>query len=307
MIIATAASTAAAAAAAATRNAAKDSAAFRFVQLLAHEVSNGKIDLPSFPDIVMRVRQVLADDDVRPEQIVRVVSTEPALAARVLHIANSAALNFSGKPIADLRTAITRMGFNMVRSAAIAFALWQLKKAETLKGLEKPLEQLWESSTAVAAMSHVVARRLSRVNPDTALLAGLLHEVGKLYMLTRAHEHPELLGDPSMYAAIVRDWHSSIAKALLENWQMPEEIVTAVSDFEDLDRQHPGPVDLTDVLTIAHLLVCLREHPEAMDLNLQDVKAVQRSKLAPDAYAQLLQESAQEFAAMRQVLGPMTS
>src|SRR5262249_54821910 len=160
----------AAAAEAATGNTAMDGAAFRFVQSLAQELTSGKIDLPSFPDIVVRVRQVLADEDVRPDQVVRVISTEPALAARLLHISNSAALNFSGKPIADLRTAITRMGFNMVRSAAIAFALWQLKKAETLKGLEKPLEALWHSSTSVAAMSHVVARRLSRVNPDTALL-----------------------------------------------------------------------------------------------------------------------------------------
>jgi HD-like signal output (HDOD) protein len=179
-----------------------------------------------------------------------------------------------------------------------------MKKAETLKGLEKPLEELWQSSTSVAAMSHVVARRLSRVNPDTALLAGLLHEVGKLYILTRAHRHPELLGDPVTYSAIVRDWHSSIAKALLENWQMPEEIVAAVSGFEDFEREHGGPVDLTDVLTLAHLLIAFREHPETMELNLQGVAAVKRLQLAPDAYAQLLQESAAEFAAMRQALGP---
>jgi HD-like signal output (HDOD) protein len=303
MTVATAGSTGAARTGAAKASADQDAAAFRFVQSLAQELSTGKIDLPSFPDIVIRVRQVLADEDVKPEQIVRIVSTEPALAARLLHIANSAALNFSGKQISDLRTAITRMGFNMVRSAAIAFALWQLKKAETLKGLEKPLEELWQSSISVAAMSHVVARRLSPVNPDTALLAGLLHEIGKLYLLTRAHHHPDLLADPITYGTIVRDWHSSIAKALLENWQMPEEIVAAVSDCEDLERQHSGPADLTDVLTLAHLLIACREHPEAIELNLQGVAAVKRLRLAPDAYAQLLQESAEEFAAMRQALG----
>src|ERR1700754_606459 len=95
-----------------------DAAAFRFVELLAKELSTGKIDLPSFPDIAMRVRQVLGDENVKPEQVVRVVSAEPALAARLLNIANSAALNFTGKAVTDLRAAIARMGFNMVRSAS---------------------------------------------------------------------------------------------------------------------------------------------------------------------------------------------
>ena len=280
-----------------------DVAAFRFVELLAQELSTGKIELPSFPDIALRVRQALADENVKPDQVVRVVSSEPALAARLLNIANSAALNFTGKAVTDLRAAIARMGFNMVRSAAIAFALWQLKSAESLKGLGKPLQELWESSTCVASMSYVIARRVSQVNPDTALLAGLLHGIGKLYILTRAHQHTDLLSDAQTYRAIVRDWHSGIAKALLENWNMPEEIVAAVSGFEDLDREHPGPVDLTDILTLASLFAAFRHQPETLELNLRGVAAARRMKLPAAAYQQLLEESAQEVAAMQHALG----
>jgi HD-like signal output (HDOD) protein len=278
-------------------------AAFRFVQSLGQELSAGTFDLPSFPDIAIRVRQVLADEDVKPEKIVRVVSAEPALAARLLHIANSAAISFSGKTVTDLRTAVARLGFNMVRSAAIAFAMWQLRKSEALKGLEKQLEELWESSTSVAAVAYVVARRLGGVNADTALLAGLLHGVGKLYILSRAHQHQDLLADPTTYSCIVRDWHSNIAKALLEQWQMPEEIVIAVNEFEDLDRDHAGPADLSDMLTIACLLVRLKDHPEEIDLELQGVGAAKRLQLRPDACWQLLKESAGEIAIMQQALG----
>ena len=144
-----------------------DAEAFAFVQALAAELSKGKVDLPSFPDIALRVRQVLADEQVSQDQVVRVVGSEPALAARLMQIANSAAINFSGKAITELRTAINRMGHNMVRSAAIAFAMSQLKKVDGLKGLEVPLDDLWKQSAAVAAMSHAVARRFSRVNPDS--------------------------------------------------------------------------------------------------------------------------------------------
>jgi HD-like signal output (HDOD) protein len=280
-----------------------DPEAFAFVQALAAELSSGKVDLPSFPDIAMRVRQVLSDDNVRPEQVVRVVSSEPALAAKLLQLANSAALNFSGKPVTELRTAVARMGFNMVRSAAIAFAMSQLKKVDALKGLEEPLDALWSRSAAVAAMSHAVARRFSKVNPDTALLAGLLHGIGQLYILTRAAKHPKLFSNEAVYHAIVRDWHSSIAKALLENWEMAEEIVEAVGNYEDITRTHTGPTDLTDVLTVGYLLASYREHPETIELNMEGVAACARMQLDREAYDRLLKECGEEIAAMQAALG----
>jgi HD-like signal output (HDOD) protein len=280
-----------------------DAEAFAFVQALASELSKGKVDLPSFPDIALRVRKVLGDEEVSQEQVVRVVGSEPALAARLMQIANSAALNFTGKPINDLRTAINRMGHNMVRSAAIAFAMSQLKKVDSLKGLEKPLDDLWKSSAAVAAMSHAVAKRYSKINPDTGMLAGLLHGIGKLYILTRSSKHPALFADQAIYNQIVRDWHSPVAKALLENWDMAEEIVVAVSDYEDLVRAHSGPVDLTDVLTVGNLLAAFKEHPESLEINMHDVAACKRMNIDRASYEKLIDESEHEIDALRQALG----
>ena len=280
-----------------------DAEAFAFVQALASELSRGKVDLPSFPDIALRVRKVLGDEEVSQEQVVRVVGSEPALAARLMQIANSAALNFTGKPINDLRTAINRMGHNMVRSAAIAFAMSQLKKVDSLKGLEKPLDDLWKSSAAVAAMTHAVAKRYSKINPDTGMLAGLLHGIGKLYILTRSSKHPALFADQATYNQIVRDWHSPVAKALLENWDMAEEIVTAVSDYEDLVRVHSGPVDLTDVLAVGNLLAAFKEHPESLEINLHDVGACKRMNIDRASYEKLIDESEHEIDALRQALG----
>jgi HD-like signal output (HDOD) protein len=280
-----------------------DAEAFAFVQALASELSRGKVDLPSFPDIALRVRKVLGDEEVTQEQVVRIVGSEPALAARLMQIANSAALNFTGKPINDLRTAINRMGHNMVRSAAIAFAMSQLKKVDSLKGLEKPLDDLWKSSAAVAAMSHAVAKRYSKVNPDTGMLAGLLHGIGKLYILTRSSKHPALFADQTTYNQIVRDWHSPVAKALLENWDMAEEIVVAVSDYEDMEREHSGPVDLTDVLTVGNLLAAFKEHPESLEINMHDVAACKRMNIDRASYEKLIDESEHEIDALRQALG----
>jgi HD-like signal output (HDOD) protein len=221
----------------------------------------------------------------------------------LLQVANSAAVNRSGKAVTDMRKAVQHMGLNMVRSAAIAFAMAQMKKANELKGLEAPMAVLWQRCSAVAAMAHVVARRLTKINPDTALLAGLLHGVGELYILTRANKHPGLFADRPVYETIVRDWHVSVAQALLENWDISEEIVTAVSEFEDLDRRHSGPADLSDVLTVAHLMVSYQDFPESIELNMQGVAAVQRMALDVTAYSSIINESRDEIKELQEALG----
>jgi HD-like signal output (HDOD) protein len=278
-------------------------AAFEFVQILAQELSAGKVELPSFPDIAIKVRKVLSDDDVNLEMVVRVVGSEPTLAARLLQVANSAAVNRTGSQVTDLRKAVQRMGLNMVRSAAMAFAMAQMKKASELKGLEEPLATLWQRCTGVAAMSHVVARRLTKLNPDSALLAGLLHGVGELYILTRAHKHPALFSDRPAYEEIVRDWHVSVAQALLENWEISEDIVKAISEFEDLDRGHAGPADLSDVLTVAHLMVSYQEYPESIELNMQGVSARKRMTLDGTSYSNIILESRDEIKELQEALG----
>jgi HD-like signal output (HDOD) protein len=283
-------------------SASSNKAAFEFVQFLAQELSSGKVELPSFPDIAIKVRKVLANDNVNLDMVLRVVGSEPTLAARLLQIANSAALS-NGTPVHDLRNAVQRMGLNMVRSASIAFAMSQMKKAHDLRGLEVPMAALWQRCTAVAAMAHVVARRLTKVNPDTALLAGLLHGVGELYILTRANRHPALFADRPIYDTIVRDWHVSVAQALLENWEIAEDIVRAVSEFEDLDRRHTGPADLSDVLTVAHLMVSYQDYPESIELNMQGVSARHRMAMDGTSYSNLILESKDEIKELQQALG----
>ena len=120
---------------------------------------------------------------------------------------------------------------------------------------------LWKNSVQIAALSHVIARRFSSLNGDTALLAGLMHNVGRIYILTRASKHPTLIADPLTYNSIVRDWHTNVSKALLENWRVAEEIVEAVAGHEDMDREQRGPVTLTDVLSLATLVERNRAAP----------------------------------------------
>lgn len=276
-------------------------AAFAFVSELAKEVSSGKVELPSFPDVAVRVRKVLADENISNEQIARIVGSDAGLAARMLTLANSAALNRTGRNVGDLKTAINRIGHNNVRTAAVAFAIAQLRRASELRTIAHELERVWQEATLVAALSYSIASRC-QVNADESMLAGLLHNVGKLYILARANRHGGLFSDPPVLAQIMRDWHANIGKAIVENWGFPEHIGEAIGEHENIDR-HAGQADVTDVLTVAVMAAGFMGHDVDFELNMQGVRAFRRLTLDNAKCAHIMTSCGDEIAALRTALG----
>jgi HD-like signal output (HDOD) protein len=278
--------------------------AFEFVRELATELSSSTIELPSFPEVALRVQKVLSEEGASAERVVRVLGAEPVLATRVLSMANSAALNPGGKPVTELRAAVTRLGFDALRSAAVGFAIAQLRRARAFAGIERHLNALWQHSVLVASLCFVVARRSAKVSPDTAMLTGLVHGVGKLYILTHSMRHAALFGDQTMYQRIVRDWHGNIAKALLESWFLAEDIVTAVHSYEDSARELRGAsAALADVLEIADMLSMCKDAPDLIRTRLANRKAAVHLGLDAEICQGLVAESAEELAALRAALG----
>jgi HD-like signal output (HDOD) protein len=275
--------------------------AFDFIRSLAEELSQGHVDLPSFPEIALQVRRILSDPNTTAEQVVRVVGSEPALAARLLRIANSASMNRSGKSLTDLRTAIARIGHNMVRSASISFSMNQIRKANKLESLAPYLNDLWERSTYVAAYAYVLARTCTRVNPDEAMLTGMMHGLGKLYILTRATGHPELFVSENALSEIINDWHMSIGKAILENWKFSEAMARAVGQ-DDFARTDPGEPDLTDVVGVAILMVSYGTDIAGLELALQELAAAKRLGMDQSKTLSVMQDSAAEVTALSQAL-----
>ena len=278
-------------------------AAFDFVRVLAGELSTGHVELPSFPEIALRVRKILADANSNVEQVVRVVGSEPALSARLLRIANSASLNRSGKPVTDLRTAVSRIGYNMVRSAAMSFSMNQMKHDRKLETIKSQLSELWERSTYVAAYSYVLARNFSKVNPDEALLGGMMHGIGKLYILTRALDHPEMFTGEGQLAEVINDWHASIGKAIMENWGFSEAMAQAVGEQDDLARSHEGPPDIVDVMSVANVIASYGTNFSGLQLALAELPAARALGLTESRILSLMGDSAAEVTALGKALG----
>ncbi|MEZ5499572.1 MAG: HDOD domain-containing protein [Steroidobacteraceae bacterium] len=272
------------------------------MKALAFELSKGKVEIPSFPEVTSRIQRILRDANVPTDKVVRVIGSEPVLTARVLQISNSVAFNPNGRKIVELRTAVMRLGFDMLRSATMAFAVEQLRRAKGMAHLQKPLHSLWQRSVQVAALAYVISKRYSAINCDTALLSGMLHSVGKLYILSRANEFPGLIEDNDAYQTIVADWHANVAKAVLENWDIADDVVAAVHDYEDLDRDPRGPVTLTDILSVA--TVCARFHPDAESAaqHIGRSRVGAKLQLKAEDMQCLLAESTEEVQTLREAL-----
>lgn len=227
---------------------------FEFIESLAKELSSKNLVFPTSLNITMRIRSALNGPDSSTDKVAHIVGAEPVLSAQLLRLANSAAMNSSGKPVVDLHTAITRIGYAMVRNLAISVGMRQLSQASP-QGVMQPLvEKLWKHSIQVASISYILAKRRTRINPDEAMLAGLLHDIGEFYILTRVKDFPDLFADEAAIKEITHLWHAEVGRAILESWEIPEEIAAAIQDHETFDRTHAAPADLTDVIMVASIL-----------------------------------------------------
>jgi HD-like signal output (HDOD) protein len=277
-------------------------AALEFLRLLALEVSRGNVDLPCFPDVVVRIRNALADPSTTPEQTVVIVGAEPRLAAQLIQTAASAAFNPTGRPLTDLRTAITRLGHRLVESATMAFAVQQMKDADSLRSIARPLSALWKDCIAVASISQVVARR-TKVNPDEAFLTGLLHGIGRLYIMVRSVGSAARLGSDQSYVDLVNGWHASIGRAVLENWGFAEDISEAVGNQTDYQHKSKFQADLSDVLIVSVVLAEVLKNAVIRTVAMDGIEAFQSVGLNAQDCAEILTHADYQLGSLHDVLG----
>lgn len=277
-------------------------AALQFLSRLAAEVSGGTVDLPCFPNVVIQIRKALDDPKTTTEQAVTVVGAEPRLAARLLQTANSAAFNTTGKPLTDLRTAITRLGRQLVQSAAMAYAVQQMKDEQSLRSIAKPMSKLWQECITVASICHVVARR-TKVAPDTAFLTGLLHGIGRLYIMVRSVANGASFADDPSVMDLVAGWHPQIGKAVLENWQFPEEMAEAIGDQLEYEPRRRHEADLTDVLIASIVLADALKSPAPRAIAMQGISAFQSINLNEQDCAAILTHAEYQVGSLHDALG----
>lgn len=279
------------------------SKAFEFVRQLVVSLPGQKIDLPAFPDVVRRLQLMLAKAETTARDLAPVIESEPVLSAHLLQMANSAALNAAGNPVTTVKGAINRLGFNLVRITAMVHALRHLEHHAALQPIRRELAVIWKDSIEVAVTCYAVARRALARQAEEAMLAGLLHAIGALYILMHTQRaDPGLRQDPD-FAAILRDWHPAIGKAILDGWELPTMLGDAVARQDVLVTGGGKDLDSLSLLVAAAKLHCRLGHAAASgESDTQAAAALDAVTFAGVKFDELLAAGQPEVAEMRQLL-----
>ncbi len=228
-------------------------------QELIHAIENDELVLPTLPEVALKVREAAEDPDVGIPQISKVIGNDAALTARIIKVVNSPLLR-SNKEITDLQMAVSRLGINYTCNLATGLAMEQMFQA-TSDVVDRKMREVWNKSTEIAGICHVLCRHYTRLMPDQATLAGLVHQIGVLPILTYAEEHNELLADSISLNHVIEQIHPIIGDKILRTWEFPEPIAIVPSQYLDFTRDS-AKVDYVDIVQVATLQSYLgSEHP----------------------------------------------
>jgi len=216
---------------------------------IADQAGRGELAFPANVNASLRLQEALKDPNCHFEEAARLVQADPLLSARSVAIANSVAYNRAGTEISSVRAAVQRLGVRTLQSLVAALIVRQIGAQVTEPRLAAKVNQLWEHTAHVAALAQVIARRVTQVDPDTALFAGIVHEVAGFYMLSCAGDYPEVMeGEPE-------DWveHGEIAigRGVMAKLGVPDGVYKAIESMWVGLRALP-PETLGDTLLLAN-------------------------------------------------------
>ena len=274
-----------------------------FFKGLCSELSAGKIELPTFPNVALRIKKALDDPDCSVDKVARVVSTEPVLTASLIRMANSAAFNRGNKPVTETKAAITRVGFDMARNTAISIALKQIFDPKKAKHLRAHLERIWKHSLKTAAIAYILPNKPASISNDEAMLMGLVHDIGKFYMLVRADSNPDLFYDESSLEELMELWHTGIGKVILETWEFPPDVVTSTDEHETLHQAKSRQATATDIVIVSNLLSYVGEASSPYkDINFAELNSFQNLNIDPEGIVKILANSKEQINSMLKAL-----
>ena len=226
---------------------------------LTQAIDNDELVLPTLPEVALKVREAAEDPDISIPQLSKVIGNDAALTARIIKVVNSPLLR-TNKEITDLQMAVGRLGINYTCNLATGLAMEQMFQA-TSDVVDRKMREVWNKSTEIAGICHVLCKHYTRLLPDQATLAGLVHQIGVLPILTYAEDHSELLADSISLNHVIEQIHPIIGDKILRTWDFPELIAMVPSQYLDFTRDS-AKVDYVDIVQVATLQSYIgSEHP----------------------------------------------
>jgi len=210
----------------------------------------GDLSFRTSLDASRRVLKAVENPDLGMAALAKIVVAEPLLSAKVIRLANSVALNPTNQTVRDVRHAVMRVGMDPIKGLAMVLIMDQLRQSHRHSGSRDISNRLWERSVHIAALSYVLARKLTKLNADEAMFAGIVHDLGRFYLLSRLADFPVLLENSVVMAETINDLASHASEMVLGELKLPASIVDAVLASQQFSGSMP-PASLSDLLFIA--------------------------------------------------------
>lgn len=242
-------------------------------------IDSDKLVLPTLPEIALRVREVADDSNASIKQLVDVISNDAALTARIIKVANSPLFR-AAREIEDLTMALSRLGMQYTCNLATGLAMEQMFQA-TSDLIDKRLREVWSRSSEIAGICHVLCKHRTKLRPDQAALAGLVHQIGVLPILSYAEDNPSILRDSFTLDAVIAEAHPKLGVKILTTWEFPRELRHIPEDYLKFDKDKPQ-ADYADLVTVATLQSHAGTPSSMSSVDYHQVKAFDRLGLDPD-------------------------
>ena len=205
---------------------------------LLKKLKDDALVLPTLPEVAMRVQEVVSRPDSSLKQVADIIGQDAAISARMIKVANSA-LYSRGVPAENINSAVTRIGLVQIKSIATSVAMEQLF-ISTNEMVWEVMDEVWRTSIDVTAAACAMLQLYNKKHPksglnyDTLTLAGLVHNIGALPVLTEAEAHPHLFTSIDQLRALVRKMQGPLGRAVLKSWDFSPEVMEVVERWADL-------------------------------------------------------------------------
>lgn len=261
----------------------------RVLQALSKALQSDQLVLPTLPEVALKAREAAQDPNATAVKLAKVVGNDAAMSARLIKVANSPLLRAS-RAIEDLTGAITRIGITFASNLITGFAMQQMYQA-TSDLVDKKMREIWTVSSTVGGIAHVLCRQYTKLRPDQATLAGIIHQIGALPVLTFAEDFPDLLSDEETLDRIVEQMHPQIGEAILQAWDFPAELIPVPGHYLNLQRKGGDKPDYTDIITVASMFINSGKDNAMGSADWASVPAVKRLGIKDKAELDALADS----------------
>ena len=263
----------------------------KFFDSFSQAYRNNQLSLPSLPNVAIKLKQAMGNN-IGVKEAVEIIQIDPPIVTKLIQVVNSP-IYASAKPITNCHDAVTRLGLETTRTIVMSISLKQLFQCKD-KQLMKSMQSLWKRSLYVSSLSFVLAAESGTINPEDALLAGLIADIGTIPLLHFAEQHPDEYADFSDLENAMPYLRGPVGTLVLHTLGFSEELTSIPHNAEDWLYDSGEQLTLTDIVILAklHSYISLKRSKNLPYINsIPAYSKLKDGKLNPDFSLQILHKA----------------